>query len=59
MKKDGLPNPLPDYGSERCGHNFSPAECPYQFCGYRDTLEVLRDLTESLKPVAPANVERE
>ena len=25
----------------RCGHNFPPDVCPYNGCGYRDTLEAL------------------
>jgi hypothetical protein len=45
---DRIPNPS-DYAAERCGHNFWPMECPYEFCGYRDTLVALRGLTDALK----------
>ncbi len=48
MPEQKLKNPSPDYRTDRCGHGFYPHECPYEFCGYRDTLKVLRDLTDSL-----------
>lgn len=49
------PVPIPDNGrGERCSHNFFPLECPYDFCGYRDTLTALQGLTDSLKPKAGA-----
>lgn len=54
IKRERLPNPDGDFRAERCGHNFHPTDCPYKFCGYRDTLLVLEGLTDSTQ-VAAAN----
>ena len=55
LENNRVANPLPDFRSERCGHNFLVQECPYQFCGYRDTLESLRGLMDALKLKQPAD----
>lgn len=40
---------LPSNGMNmRCGHNFSPRECPYIGCGYRDTLILLDGLLQDI-----------
>lgn len=49
-----IPNPSMDPQIDRCGHNFWVTDCPYEFCGYRDTLTILRELVDSLASATDA-----
>jgi hypothetical protein len=38
-----------DWSGKRCGHNYSPTECPYARCGYREALAEVERLREEAK----------
>jgi hypothetical protein len=36
-----------DWHAERCGHNFTPENCPHDHCGYREALARIEELSEA------------
>lgn len=52
-----IKDPTRDAQSHYCGHGMLPADCPYEFCGYRDTMERVAGLLAAIsdavgRPVA-------
>jgi len=54
MSNTRIPNPPIDSQIDRCGHNFFVMECPYEFCGYRDTVIGLQNLLKAMSGAAIA-----
>jgi len=41
---------------KRCGHNYPPDACPYEHCGYRDTLKRVEQLEEFMRKYVEAKI---